>query len=254
VNPVTIVTLSGLAILTVWGLIAPRAEWRVLMSWSRRDPDAGDPTPAVRNLVRLVSAIGVVIVAWTSFATFNPETPQSIPSAYSGQSRAELTWGSPEPKIIDRVFTPLAEPPAGLVDQPILRYLPISGSTRSPSYIFAFKDFAAIGATSRDGYIGTKPDLGLSALDTADLVVQVRGDKKCIPVAVLVKQAEHAVSVGVFYGRPNPPGGTAVVANCKPVVANGASNSVLIPIDLTAPLGLRTVVRVDGTSIAKAAG
>lgn len=244
----TIVTLSGLAILTLWGLIAPRAEWRVFMSWSRRDPDAADPTPALRNVVRLVSAVGIVIVAWTGFSALHPATPQTIPRSYAGESQAERTWGAPAPRIIDRVFTPLAEPPAGLVDQPILRYLPISGPTRNPGYVFALKDFAEAGATSRNGFIGAKPEVGLSALDSADLVVQVRGDKKCIPVAVLVRQEEHSVSVAVYYGRPNPPGGTAVVADCKPVLANRATNSVLIPIDLTAPLGGRSVVRVDGTT------
>lgn len=250
----TIVTLSGLAILTVWGLVAPRAQWRVLLSWSRRDPDAGDPTPAVRNAVRLVSAAGVAIIALTGFSAIHPAPTDS--RSPESQSRVESTWGAPNPRVVNRVFAPIAAAPTGVVDQPILRYLPISSARREPAYIFALADFSAPGATTKNGYIGSRPDLGLSALDSADLVVQVRGDKRCIPVAVAVRQAEKSVSVAVYYGRPNPAGGTANVADCRAVVANRASYSVLIPIDLTAPLGTRTVTSTDGTPIpvARAAG
>lgn len=56
--------LSGLGILTLWGVISPRSEWRMLVGWSRRDAYLGEPGPAVVGLVRIVSVVALAALVF----------------------------------------------------------------------------------------------------------------------------------------------------------------------------------------------
>lgn len=58
-NFLTAALLVGLGILTLWGVISPRSEWRTLVGWSRRDAYLGEPGPATAGLVRVVSVVAL---------------------------------------------------------------------------------------------------------------------------------------------------------------------------------------------------
>ena len=107
------------------------------------------------------------------------------------------------------------------------------------------------GQATEAGFIGVKPIPGTVALDTADLVVQVRGDDRCIPQQMVVVGVEGGVQVGAFFGQANPPDGSNAenVANCDPNPPIARSRSYLIPIDLVTPLDGRELQSLDGTPI-----
>ncbi|CAN5128680.1 hypothetical protein BH09ACT1_BH09ACT1_13830 [soil metagenome] len=58
-NFLTAALFAGLGILTLWGVISPRSEWRMVVGWSRRDAYLGEPGPAIVGLVRVVSVIAL---------------------------------------------------------------------------------------------------------------------------------------------------------------------------------------------------
>ena len=161
------------------------------------------------------------------------------------------TWGSPRPQVVDRVVVPLASPPVGLVDQPILGYQRMDGFRRQPPYLFDLPDFGSPGAVDANGYVGRDPSTGLTALDSANLVVHVVGDVRCFPHDVVLVEKAEVVRIGVFYGQANPSDGTnaANLAACdvEPAAANAVS--ALIPVRLAAPLGDRQLLSLDGTSL-----
>jgi len=156
---------------------------------------------------------------------------------------------------VNRVFAALGAAPAGLVAQPVLRYQAVAGAQRAPSYLFSLKGFSRPHPKAGDGYIGTPPPVGLTALDTADLVVQVRADPRCIPYQAAVVETDSSVSVGVYFGQPNPPGSgnAANVIQCETGLDGAKSVSMLIPVDLQSPVLKRSVQNLDGSSI-EAAG
>ncbi|HEY0260148.1 MAG TPA: hypothetical protein VGC18_09890 [Lacisediminihabitans sp.] len=248
--PVLIAILVGLTILTLWGAVSPRGQWRTLMGWSR-SASAPEPRPGVFGIQRLVAVAGLIAIVLVGVSSGGTRPAQPTPGG-TGHPTSEVqrVWGRPEPQVVNRVFAPLASAPFGLVDQPVLRYLGIDGAQRNPDYLFSLNNFSP---PSDDGYLGTNPEVGLTALDTADLVVEVRADRRCIPQAVAVVEADKTVSVGVFYGQPNPGGlTTAQVMDCSTSAAGADSVSVLIPVDLQGPLQGRAVVTLGGAPIPKA--
>jgi hypothetical protein len=161
-------------------------------------------------------------------------------------------WGTPDPVVVNRVISPVTEVPSGLVPVPVNRFQVIDGAHRDPAYLFNLGTFEPPNPKKGDGYIGSDPSVGLTALDTANLVVQVRVDKRCIPRQVLVVQSSSTVVIAVYYGRP---AGTVVKTADLATQCNApASGSVstLIPIHLSAPVGTRAVVGLDGVPIARA--
>ncbi|HAM26715.1 MAG TPA: hypothetical protein DCP11_08445 [Microbacteriaceae bacterium] len=241
------------AILTVWGLIAPRGQWRVLAGWSRRDAVGGEPGPVSVAIHRGVSGVALAVVVFGSISLSNP-APEELPRAVDTPARistVQRLWGTPAPVVVNRVFAALGAPPAGLVAQPVSRYQAIDGAQRTPSYLFSLANFRPRESKTGDGYIGTPPAVGLTALDTADLVVQVRVDRRCIPYQVAVVETDSSVTVGVYVGQPNPPGSgnAANTAQCETDLAGAKSVSILIPIDLSSSVLKRTVLNFDGSPI-----
>jgi hypothetical protein len=246
VHPLFVVIASGLAILTVWGFISPRGQWRVLASWSRRQPYANEPSAGLVALQRLVAGAGILAMVLVGCSMYGGYLANQ-PKAPSPPGVVERMWGTPAPEVIDRVFDALPTAPAGLVVQPVLGYQGMDGSSRTPGYLFALDRYQVKDADKGIGYLGQVPDPGFTALDSADLVVLVRGDKNCIPQQVVVQEGDDTVRISVYYGQPNPSDGSnaAHLDECMPKPPKSSSASVLIPIDLEASLGKRTVESLD---------
>jgi len=249
VNVALLALLAALAALTVWGAISPRGQWRVLAAWTRREPYASEPGPVsvgIHRGVAIVASVALVMVA----ICLSPSVSSGKPPQEQPQPLSSL-WGSPEPVVVNRVYAPSTEPPIGLMAQPVLRYQAVNGFLRDPSYLFALESLRPV---SKRGYIGVDPRPGLSAMDSAYLVVQVRADPACIPRDVVVQEDGTRVAVGVYYGRPDKKGGGSnpSVADCEPGLDDAHSVSTLIPIALDGELKDRKVTGLDGTEIPRA--
>ena len=240
-----------LAALFLWGVVSPRSQWYVLVGWTRSNPRVTEPGVGAYVIGRFVSLIGftALLVIGVSLALgtikFAPGGPTRSPSV------AEVVWGQPRSYVVDRVFAPLRAAPEGLVQQAVTGYQNVDGIGKTPAYLFDTGKIRTKGLATLPGFIGVVPLPNAVALDTADLVVHVLGDDRCIPQQVTVIPIEGAVQVGVFFGQPNPTDGSnaANVPNCDPDPPVTRSRAYLIPIDLDAPLGDRVLQSLDGTEI-----
>jgi hypothetical protein len=229
VNPFFVAIASSLAILTAWGFVSPRGQWRVLAGWSRHTIE-DEPGTASMVVHRVVSGVGIVVlvVAGASIYGQHFDLPGRIPSGPINQM-----WGSPAPKVVNRVFVPATSVPTSLVNQKVLGYQSMDGSIRDPNYLFSLANLRVKGADSGVGYLGWDPAAGMLALDSANLVLHLNGDSRCIPQEVVVIQGTATVSVGVFYGQPNPTDGSNAVnlANCsqKPSKSSSPPRSAPAP-------------------------
>lgn len=235
---------ATLGLLLLWGLFAPRSSWRVLTGWSVSDPHGNEPGAASYGIRRAVAGAGtiamagIVVVATSSYVA-------NLPKPVPPPSPIQVMWGSPDPQVVNRVVNPLPAAPAGLVEIPILGYqaFPASGP---PSYLTRLKQFSRLGVTAIPGYIGRDPDATLAAIDTASMVIHVRGPILCIPRQAVVIETQSTVQIGIFYGLPDAADGAAVdsVAGCP--ADSTLTGSLLIPITLGAPLGDREVQSLTG--------
>ncbi|MBX3091485.1 MAG: hypothetical protein KF801_03140 [Cryobacterium sp.] len=244
-----IVVLASLALVFFWALVAPRSQWRVLFSWSYRDPHRDEPSGSAYLLIRLVALLGIASMATSAFLAYRDHVdnrPQPAPPP----SAVERMWGSPDPVVVNRVITSASKPPKNLVDQPILGYQGMSGQTRQPPYLFRLPSFDLSAATTENGFIGKKPEPGLVGLDTAGMVVFVAADPMCFPHAAVIRETSDSVSIAVYYGQASPKDGSNKdnVALCN-VRASGLNVSTLIPIPLSSPLGERKVLTLGGDPI-----
>lgn len=256
-KPIVIAVLVGLLIPTLWGFIAPRGQWRVLTGWSRRDPYVDGPGPVALSLHRLVAGAALIAVVAVGISLYTvPQSTLANPAVRVSPPPKAPLWGSPEPVVVNRVFTPMSAPAGGLVVEPILGYQAVEGSSRDPSYLFDLKYFTHPGTADGDGFIGANPPAGLSALDMADIVVQVRGDKRCIPYQVAVAETDTTISIGVYYGQPGSPDdpNIAHLTDCATDGGKSGTTSTLIPIQLSNSVLGRTVLGFDGSPITPVGG
>ena len=256
-----VVVLGGLTILTAWGFVAPRSQWRALTGWSRREPTSGEPGAIIVGILRCVAGIALVALAVGGASLVGGASVAGRPLGPSRQSSegtitdpVRLLWGTPDPVVVNRVFVPVNTPPAGLTRTAVLRYQAVSPKNRSPSYLFSLSTYARPHASATDDYLGADPTVALDALDTANLVVQVRADSRCIPQQVFVVESNTAIALAVYYGRPAGESldAKALATPCDPNAVGDRSSSVLIPIDLGAAIGDRAVLNLEGTSISEA--
>lgn len=242
-----VVIVAGLAILTLWGFISPRGQWRVLAGWSRRESSANELGAGAVVVQRVVAGAGILVLGMAGWSMYSGHLA-GLPKSSPPPGPIERMWGQPAPQLVNRVFIPLTAVPAGLVSQPVLGYQAVNGPTRDPGYLFFLEHYAVKDAKEGVGYLGHDPQPGLSALDTADLVLQVRGDSRCIPQQVVVEEEGDVVRVAVYYGQPNPSDGSnaARLADCAAKPSKAKATSVLVPVDLETALGDRKVVTLDG--------
>ena len=246
-----------MGVVFLWGVFAPRSQWRALSGWSVSDPHVNEPGGAAYLARRLLSGMGLVGLATVMFVTSTAGmTPiRSAPP----MDDIERMWGSPAPQFVERVFLTYSEPPAGLVEMPVIAYQAFEEDVDKPDYFLRLDRFTLLGESDIPGYIGQPPDEGFSAIGFADLVVQVRGPLLCIPREALVVETEDAVTIAIYYGLPDPErsrdeDGTEVEAPAPDHVAGCSTDdpvtaSLLIPVDLANPVGDRTVLTVDGDRI-----
>lgn len=246
-TPILIILVS-LGIVFVWAFVSPRTQWRALVSWSYRDPYLHEPTGFAYVLYRVIAAIGIASMVVSGVLVYQVQrASEPVPPVLP--TTAQLLWGSPEPVVINRVVTPLTKPPKGLVDQPILGYQDMTGQTRQPPYLFSLAPFTMPEAITDNGFIGTEPNVGFVALDTANLVVRVAGDPACFPHAAVVRETTTNVYVAIYYGRAQPSGTDGEGVNQCNILASANNVSTIIPLPLVEPLGDRSVVTLDGSPI-----
>lgn len=231
--------------LLVWGLLAPRSQWRVLRGWSVADPHASEPGGIAYALTRLISGIGVVALVVVGVLAAAPAVvpPRSMPAP----SLVERLWGAPEPRLLNRVFISLAVPPDGLVEVPVLGYQTFDDGI--PDYLLELRAFTLLGDAAPEGLIGAEPDEGTSALGSSNLLVHVRGPILCLPRAVVVVESDDAVQVAVYYGLPDAADGGPIdhVTGCA--VDDPLTGSLLIPVQLSGPVLERRVIDLAGEPI-----
>lgn len=257
-NLLLVVVLGGLTILTAWGFVAPRSQWRALTGWSYREQAGGEPGAIIVGIHRCVAgiALGTLVTLAVGGASVAGGAigPNRHASERTITDPVRLLWGSPDPMVVNRVFVPVNTPPTGLTRSTGLRYQAVSPKNRSPQYLFSLGIYARPHASATDNFLGADPTVGFTALDTANIVVQVRADSRCTPQQVFVVESSTAIALAVYYGRPAGESldAKALAAPCDPKATGDKSSSVLIPIDLGAPIGDRAVLNLEGTSISKA--
>lgn len=243
------VIAATLGIVFLWGIFAPRSQWRALAGWSTSDPHRSEPDGAAYTVRRLLSGLGVLALVTVVLVSAAPVLLSGAQPMAPGLSTVEQMWGKPAPQIVNRSIKPLQAPPAGLVEFPILGYQPFDEETGSPEYLARLTTFTRLGVQQIPGYIGTLPDVGFSGVDFAEMVVNTRGPILCIPRQAVVIETDTTVQIGIFYGLPDSTDGSAVdhVAGCP--VDSTLTGSVLIPIPLSAPVGDREVQALDGSPL-----
>lgn len=245
-----LLVLSGsLGVLFLWGLLSPRSQWRMLISWSYRDPHANEPTGSAYGLYRFIAALGIATMVVSGVMVYQARQ-SDLPSVPVQPTVVERMWGIPAPLIVNRVVDPLGSAPKGLVDQPILGYQVVDGQHRQPLYLFGLRTFSLEAATTENGLIGSEPAAGLAALDTAELVVKVAGDPQCFPHEAVVLEGVTTVRIAIYYGQASPADGSneGNVAECN-TKASAQSVSTLLPITLENALGDRELQTLEGDPI-----
>ena len=239
-----------LGIVFLWGLFAPRSQWRTLSAWLVSNPGVQEPGGAAYGWRRLLSGLGVlalVIVAGSAYSADLARQPRPGPPP----TAVEQMWGSPTPSLVDRTIDSLTAVPAGLVEEPLLAFQGFD--KKHPAYLRTLPAFSLLGKADVPGYIGSEARSDVSATGAASLVVNVRGPLLCIPRQVVVIESETAVQIGVYYGLPDPLPGTTPdhVAGCP--VIGVVTSSVLVPITLSAPIGDRVVQSIAGDPVPEVA-
>jgi len=252
------VIAASLGVFFLWGLLAPRSQWRALSAWSVTNSYAHEPGGASYGWRRLLSGVGLLGIGVVAVLGAGPGVLASLPQQEVARTPIQVMWGSPDPQLVNRSVRGTTEVPEGLVEVPVVGYQDLDELDEIPTYILWLTEFELLGDSTPPGYIGLTPDEGFSGVGPADLVVNVRGPVLCIPRTAVVIETETTVQIAIYYGLPNPkpaadseeaPPAPDHVAGCP---ANGSvTGSVLIPITLSEVLGDRTVETLDGTAIRK---
>jgi hypothetical protein len=251
----------SLGVFFLWGLIAPRSQWRVLSSWSVSNPYAHEPGGASYGWRRLLSGVGVLGLGVVAVLSTAPGVLASLPTEERVIPAAQQMWGLPSPQLVDRSVYGSTTAPEGLVEFPVLAYQDLDELDDLPAYLIELRRFSLLGESTPPGLIGVTPGEGFSGVGPANLVVNVRGSVLCIPREAVVIETETTVQIAVYYGRPDvepdpeaapdaaPPTQPDHVAGCP--ADDPITGSVLIPISLASALGDRAVQTMDGTEIRK---
>ena len=255
------VIAASLGIFFLWGLLAPRSQWRVLSAWSVSNPYTHEPGGASYGWRRLLSGVGVLGLGLVAVLSAAPGVIAALPQEERAVPPVQQMWGRPAPQVVDRSVYGSSTPPEGLVEFPVLGYQDLDELDDLPQYLLDLKHFTLLGDETPPGIIGRTPAKGFSGIGPADLVVNVRGSVLCIPREAVVIETETSVQIAIYYGLPDvepdpdapedapAPPAPDHVAGCP--LDDPVTGSVLIPITLTSELGDRTVETVDGAEIRK---
>lgn len=239
----------SLGLVFLWGLLAPRGQWRALVGWSTADQHRHEPGGAAYGLRRLISALGLLglaVVVGVSASSALARVPGAAPT----HGPLTLMWGDPPPLVVNRIIPPDAAAPPGLTEIPISGYQAYENGDL-PAYLSGLRDFELLGNNDPGGYVGTYPPIGNGALDFADVVLNVRGPILCIPRSVVVLQSDTEVRVGVFYGLPRAADGSEPDSLVGCPADATLTGSVLIPLDLGVALGERALLGLDGSPLSE---
>jgi hypothetical protein len=247
VSPVLGVVVATLGVILLWGVFAPKSFWRLFASWSVSDPYANEPGATSYALRRLASALGVLSLA-AVLAASGLHAIQQFPTPPAARSAVDIMWGAPDPQVVNRVVDGIPNPPTDLRAEPILGYQAF-GSTGTPSYLTRLRIYNLLGKTDVPGLVGHAPDIDAFGIDSAKMIIHVRGPILCIPRAIVVVETDTTIKVGVYYGLPNSADGSPVdsLAGCPSDATLTAS--LLIPIQLSGPVGDREVDDLDGARL-----
>jgi hypothetical protein len=241
------VVLASVALLFLWGLVSPRSQWKVLAAWSYRKPQADEPSSFAFAMHRLISGIGVVFfgaVGATGIVQYISELPPPPPSL----TVLQQMWGvAPEPQVVNRVVNPQDAIPTGLVPVPVEGYQPVDNANHSPRYLHLLERFQP-GDVDRSGLVGVRPADDFPALDSAELVVNVRTAGDCIPRRAVVIETDTTVQIAFYVGMPDRQDDIPVdhLLCDRPAFVQ---NSLLVPVNLSAPLEGRQVQTLEGDAI-----
>lgn len=240
-----------LAIVFVWGLIAPRSQWRVLSGWSVSDSFAHEPGGGGYGLRRLISAVGLAGVVVVVIIGATPVIQERLRPPPPPLTALQVMWGSPTPQLVDRVISPSTTIPDGLVEMPVLAYQVLDPSHDLPTYLIDLTRFTLLGASAIPGLIGGAPDIGISSYASADILVNVRGPLLCVPRRAVAIETETMIQIAIYYGLPDSKAKSQPdnAEQCPP--DSPVTGSVLIPLQLSAPIGTRTVQTLDGEPVTR---
>lgn len=251
-DQVALALVVVLAVLFAWGLIAPRSQWRLLLSWTYREPQTDAPSGWAFGLQRVIASLGIVGLLAGGGIAYQRHL-DSLPEPPPPPNPIEQMWLDADTLVVNRVITPTSRPPSGLVRVDPSAYHAVDGQRRQPAYLFSMKTLINPRGDDAGGLVGDEPSTGLVALDTARVVVLVTADAACIPRAVTVHQGPQTVQVAVYFGRPDLRDGTEHPEgrdSCQP--GSSRARSLLLPLQLTSPLGDRLVTDLDGVPLRRA--
>lgn len=243
--------IASVVLLFLWGLFSPRSQWKVLAAWSYRKPQADEPSSFAFAMQRVISGIGVVFfgaVGATGLVQYISELPPPPPSL----TVLQQMWGvAPEPQVVNRVVNPQEAIPTGLVQVPVEGYQLVDNTDYRPRYLFLLERFEP-GDVDRSGLVGVKPADDFPALDSAELVINVRTAGDCIPREAVVIETETSIQIALYAGMPDRQDDIPVdhLSCDRPAFVQ---NSLLVPINLAAPVDGRKVQTLEGDAIRQVA-
>ena len=227
----------------LWGLVSPRSQWRVLVGWSTRDPDRAEPGDGIHGLTRIIclaGLVGLLVVGAQLWARYSEDTRPGL-----AKTAVERMWGSPAPQLIDRLVTPVVAPPEGFPSGPIVGYQELERGA-APDYLVNVQHWSFLGEDAPVGIVGAYPGDGYTGYGISDVLVAAQGPLNCIPRVAAVTEAD-VVQIGVYWGLPGATPQDSMTG-CR--VDGALLQTVLIPIQLAAPIDGRPVVTFDGVPIA----
>lgn len=234
-----------LGVVLIWGLVSPRTQWRVLVGWSARDPDRAEPGDGVHGITRIVCLIGLLgLAAFASVQIWAALSEQPRPAPDRGA--VESMWGSPVPRLVDRIVTPVAAPPADLAPGPVTGYQEIERGW-APDYLVEVPRWSFLAEPAPTGLIGSTPGDGFTAYGISDMLLSAQGPLVCIPRLAAVEETDSLITIGIYWGLPGAAGQDNLAA-CSDL--GGLLQTVLIPVQLAAPVDGRNVVTFEGAPVA----